>query len=101
LRWWIVDFDEFIGRPPGPRVRNSLIRIWPAAGSTVIVAGLLVTLLLPLVAEALISAEPVARPVSVPVAEPLPEVALTESTIAMLLSFEANETVTPPIVWPN
>src|SRR5260221_9908015 len=75
--------------PPGPRVRNLLIRIWPAAGSTVIVAGLLVTFVLPLVAEALISAEPVARPVTVPVAEPLPEVALTESTVAVLLSFEA------------
>ena len=86
--------------PLGPRVRNSLINNCPAPGSTASTAGELVTVAVPLFAEARISVEPFARPVTIAVAEPVPEVALTESMATAAL-LEAKLTVTPPMFWPN
>src|SRR5688500_20154499 len=64
-------------------------------------AGLLATVMLPLVAVAVICADPFAWPVTSAVADPVLEVALTESKVATARLFDAKVIVTPPMSLPS
>ena len=80
---------------------NSLMSNWPALGSTINVAGELLTVVPPFVADARISVIPADRAVTFAVADPLDDVALVESTVATAVLFDAKEIVMPLKFLPN